>query len=94
MLDRNVNIGNQSFPLEIWLLIENLSCQYVKCHLNEVTLWEVMSWSRLGVFGCSVCEEGVNRAGVCVCGVRGSPGGTDGSAEPGVHLRRVLQHCQ
>lgn len=29
-----------------------------------------------------------------VCDVRGSPGGTDGSAEPGVHLRRVLQHCQ
>lgn len=54
------------------------------------------------MFGWSVCEKGNGgRAGLgAVCGcVGGSPGGTDGSAEPGVHLRRVghlgapLQHC-
>lgn len=43
----------------------------------------VFAW---GCEGLCVC---VGAVCVCVCEGGGSPGGTDGSAEPGVHLRRV-----
>lgn len=89
VLDRNVNIGNQSFSLR------NLTSEleFSMGEMSPQLAWLSGKWWHRENWLClhAVCvREGWGGDFVSVCGdVGGSPGGTDGNAEPGVHLRRV-----